>query len=501
MDMKTINILTRGGLSLLVLVCLLLFVTALDTTAQGPRSVSMDFQQAALKDVLKVFSQQAGLNFVASKNIEDKHITLYLDNVTVSDALNSIMSANNLTYEQAQGSAVFIVKESGKPKIEMATKVYTLDFARIGETGQEPTIESTDMKSVIENLLSKDIEGEIMGKVVIDKRTNSLIITTIPADFPVIEDTIRQLDSITPQALIEAEIVEIQIGALKSLGLEWGSSDGTFIRFTGPKRLTHFPFVRSHNPLSRGLLSITESDGGAAETEATNELGVLSLQEFSLVVKALETEGMARYLAKPRIMSLSNESAEIKITSDTAIGIIVSDVTDTGRVVEEAERVETGVTLKVTPTVNRKGYITMTIEPEVSRTVQSPYFSNFVDPAKRSAKTTVMVKDGQTIAIGGLLKTDEEDQGRDVPGLSRIPLFGNLFRTKEKRNVQTEIIVFITAHAILDTEDMIQTAKALQDHEKESLHSGEQASTDTRDEEIQKTVMRLRRKRELERNR
>jgi type II secretory pathway component GspD/PulD (secretin) len=495
--MKTINILMRGGLSLFVLVCLLLFVTALDTTAQGPRSVSMDFQQAALKDVLKVFSQQAGLNFVATENIEDKNITLYLDNVTVSDALNSIMSANNLTYEQAQGSAVFIVKESGKPKIEMATKVYTLDFARIGETGQTPTSESTDMKSVIENLLSKDIEGEIMGKVVIDKRTNSLIITTIPADFPVIEDTIRQLDSITPQALIEAEIVEIHTGALKSLGLEWGSSDGTFIRFTGPKRLTHFPFVRSHNPLSRGLLS---SDGAAA-TEATNELGVLSLQEFSLVVKALETEGMARYLAKPRIMSLSNESAEIKITSDTAIGIIVSDVTDTGRVIEEAERVETGVTLKVTPTVNRKGYITMTIEPEVSRAVQSLYFPNFIDPAKRSAKTTVMVKDGQTIAIGGLLKTDEEDQGRDVPGLSRIPLFGNLFRTKEKRNVQTEIIVFITAHAILDTEDMIQTAKALQDHGKESLHSGGQASTDTRDEEIQKTVMRLRRKRELERNR
>jgi type IV pilus assembly protein PilQ len=500
--MKIMNMLICKALNLFVVICLLFFAAPPGITAQGPRSISMDFQEAKLKDVLKVFSQQAGLNFVATENIEDKNITLYLDNVTVNDALHSIMSANNLTYEQAQGSAVFIVKELGRPRIEMATKVYALDFASLGRIDQDSINESSDIKSVIESLLSKDPEGETMGRVVVDKRTNSLIITAIPTDFPVIEDTLGKLDSITPQALIEAEIVEIHTGALKSLGLEWGASDGTFVRFTGPKKLTHFPFVRSHNPLSKGLLSITESsDGSSGETEAASELGVLSLQEFSLVIKALESEGMARYLAKPRIMSLSNEPAEIKITADTVIGVIVSDVTDTGRVIEEAERIETGVTLKVTPTVNRKGYITMTIEPEVSRVAQSPYFSQFVDPARRSAKTTVMVKDGQTIAIGGLLKTEEEDQGRDVPGLSRIPLLGNLFRSKEKRNVQTEIIVFITAHAILDTKDMVQTAKALQDYEKEGPYLDEQTPADTREAEIQKTVMRLRRKRELERNR
>jgi general secretion pathway protein D len=213
------------------------------------------------------------------------------------------------------------------------------------------------------------------------------------------------------------------------------------------------------------------------------------------VIKALETENMARYLAKPRIMSLSNETAEIKITADTVIGVSRSSVKDTGEVIETAERTETGVSLKVTPTVNRKGYITMTLEPEVSRAVQSPFFVNFADPTKRSAKTTVMVKDGQTIAIGGLLKTDEEDQDRNVPGLNRIPLIGNLFRSKGKRTVQTEIIVFITAHAILEAEDAAQTAKLLKDYEAQSHTEPAQQ----REEEIQKTVMRLRKKRELER--
>jgi type II secretory pathway component GspD/PulD (secretin) len=198
-------------------------------------------------------------------------------------------------------------------------------------------------------------------------------------------------------------------------------------------------------------------------------------------------------------MSLSSETAEIKISSDTAIGVKKTSITDTGEVIEEAERIETGITLKVTPTVNKKGYITMTIEPEVSRAVQSSYFSSFVDPTKRSAKATVMVKDGQTIAIGGLLKTDEEDSGRDVPGISKIPLLGNLFKSKGKTKVQTEIIVFITAHAILDDADAAQMAPA---PKTEEILVNEKVVPDTADQreaEIRKTVIKLRKKRELER--
>jgi type IV pilus assembly protein PilQ len=499
--MKIKQIITRKRISSFMLIALFVFAVSGDMPAQEARSISMDFQQAALKDVLKVFSQQAGLNFVATENIEDKNITLYLDNVTVSDALDSIMSANNLMYEQAQGSSIFIVKESGKAKINLITKVYSLDFARISNPEEGALSEVTDIKMVIENLLSKGPEGEPLGSLVVDKRTNSLIATSIPEDFDIIETTIKSLDSVTPQALIEAEIVEIQTGALKSLGLDWGDSDGTFVRFTGPTKLTHFPFVRSHNPFSKGLLSITESSDSESDTDQQNIMGELSLQEFSLVIKALESENMARYLAKPRIMSLSNETAEIKITADTVIGVTKTSVTDTGEVIEEAERTETGITLKVTPTVNKKGYITMTIEPEVSRAVQSVYFSDFVDPTKRSAKTTVMVKDGQTIAIGGLLKNDEEDTGRSVPGLSKIPLFGNLFRSKGKRTTQTEIIVFITAHAILETLDAIETAKSIKESQEQGPTVSRITPVDTREAEIQKTVMRLRRKRELERNR
>lgn len=500
-----------GKRSVFMIIVLFLFMITGDIPAQQSASISMDFQQAALKDVLKIFSQQAGLNFVATDNIEDRKITLYLDGVTVHDALSSIMSANNLAYEQAEGSSVFIVKEIGKARIDLVTKVYSLDFARISVSKEGAAGDTSNIESIINNLLSKDIDGKKMGSIVVDKRTNSLIVTTISSDFPVIEETIKRLDSITPQALIEAEIVEIQTGALKTLGLEWGSSDGTFVRFTGPTKITHFPFIRQKNPFSKSLLgNVTTTDSTTTVNDVTTTasdisqiptLGVLSLEEFSMVLKALENEGMAHYLAKPRIMTVNNETAVIKITADTAIGIKKTSVSDTGEVISEAERIETGITLKVTPTINRKGYITMSIEPEVSRAVPSPYFVDFVDPTKRSAKTTVMVKDGQTIAIGGLLKNHEEDSNRKVPGLSNIPFFGHLFQSKNKRTVQTEIIVFVTAHAILNAGDATEAAAAIKDSAGKGLFSKDPIPADMREAEIKKTVMRLRKKREVERDR
>jgi len=498
----------------LLLVVVFMFGFLADVPAQNIRTVSMDFQEASLKDVLKIFSQQAGLNFVATDNIEDRKITLYLDSVTVQDALDSIMKANSLTYEQAEGSSVFIVKESGKAKIDMVTKVYTLQFARVSAITataaqkEGGSSQVADINSILSSLLSKSEDGSPLGGIVLDTRTNSVIVTAIPEDMVLIEETIKKLDAITPQALIEAEIVEIRTGALKRLGLEWGDSQGTFVRFSGPTKITHFPFIRQSNPLSKSLLgsitSTTTTATSSAGTDTTSTaasqtptLATLSLSEFSIVLKALETEGDAKFLAKPRIMVLNNESAEINITADTAIGVTKTSVTDTGEVIEEAERTETGVSLKVTPTINKEGYITMTLEPTVSRAVPSAQFVNFADPTKRSITTTVMVKDGQTIAIGGLLKTDEVDDTRAMPGLSRLPLLGNLFKRKTKTNLETELIIFITAHAIQNVSDMSEIKEA-EDIEA-PVAEKEKQMAQTREAEIRKTVMKLRKKRELSR--
>lgn len=499
---KSKSIVSTAIAVILLLLIVTVAVRAADTLS--PRSISMDFQEAALKDILKVFSQQSGMNFVASKNIEGRRITLYLDGVTVEDALNSIMKANNLAYEQESGSSVFVVKDSGTAKIPLMTKVYTLNFVRLQGIGEEAATttgssgteeDQEDIELVLKTILTKGDDGKQLGSIVIDKRTNSIVVTAIPEDFPLIEKTIAELDSATPQALIEAEIVEIQTSAIKKLGLEWGgTTSGTFVSFTGPERSTKFPFIRKSGPFQDRLL------GGVAET---NVMGTLSLSEFSLVIKALETEGMARYLAKPRIMALNNETAEINITADTIVGVKTTSQTTTGSITEEPERVSTGVSLKVTPTINRNNYITMTVEPEVSRAIRSTFFTNYADPSKRAAKTTVMIKGGQTIAIGGLLKSDEETSNRSTPGLSNVPFLGNLFKRDNVEQSGTELIIFITAHVIRNAEDAEGYIPASESRQQEqgyqpaAMSQAEAAGSGEREEEIRKTVIKLRKKREV----
>ncbi len=479
---------------------------------ESSRQISMDFQEASLKDVLKIFSQQAGLNFVAAREIEDKKVTLYLDGVSVQDALDSIINANNLAYEQKPGSSVFIVKPSTASRVKLVTKVYGLNYARVAPPSSSTTTEGTatsgegtaqagDIKSIIENLLSKDEGGKLFGSVIIDPRTNSLIITSVPEDFPLIEATLAKLDAQTLQVMIEAEIIEVQTTAIKKLGLDWGgTSTGTFFTFSGPSRDTGFPFVRETGILSRSLLggSIADSRGRTIAASSTGTVfGNLTLSEFRIVLKALEKENKARYLAKPKIMVINNQTAEIKIAEDTAVGTTTTSQATTGTTSTTAERVETGVILTVTPTINKDDYITMELRPEVSR-VQTSNVSGYFDPTKRSARTTVMVKNGQTLAMGGLLKADTTDNDRAVPGLSKIPLFGKIFKSKDYQNISTEIIIFVTCYIVKPEMEKQQKTAEFAPAAAGEVNQPSEAVATERDNEIANTVTRLRKRREIE---
>jgi len=130
--MKTIRLVTAIVFAIFVSVPLSFAadVYPKDTSPGKGNLISMDFQDINLKTVLKVFSQQSGMNFIASQNVQDRTVTIYFDNVKVEDALNYIMNANNLSYEQEPGTNIFIVKETGKPEVETITKIYELKYAQ-----------------------------------------------------------------------------------------------------------------------------------------------------------------------------------------------------------------------------------------------------------------------------------------------------------------------------------------------------------------------------------
>lgn len=443
---------------------------------QAYRRISMDFRDASLKSILKVFSEQAGLNFIASQNVQDRTVTLYLDNVPLQEALNKIMAANNLKYELEPGSNIFIVKEWGKPEVETITKVYYLKYTRLKSSNLQKAIDAgpTTGASAAGGLSGMagaaagttatgttttggesgdaGIEGSVRavltsnGKVSQDVRTNSLIITDIPSQFPVIENVIALLDVATPQVMIEVEILDVDKKTVDEMGVSTPQSLATL---TGGSRPVRFPSFMLNGASAPGAMGLT--------------YGLLDATVFQATLDFLTTDSKTKFLARPRILTLSDESAEIKISTNEAIGILqtTSSSQSLGQSATQAERFETGVILKVTPQVDAiNGNVNMYVQPMVAQSKTGATFGNqtFRDPEIRTSSTTLRVKDGETIVVGGLIRTDEQQTIRKAPFFGDIPILGAMFRHKEKTTEDRELIVFITPR-IVGEKNVVSLAK------------------------------------------
>ncbi|MBI3323523.1 MAG: type II secretion system protein GspD [Candidatus Omnitrophica bacterium] len=474
-----------------------------------PATISMDVTGAYLEDVLKVLSRQAGMNFVASEDVRDKKVTLFFDQVPIFDALGTILKAHHLALKPEEGKNLFLVTESGSPKIATVTRVFQLKFARVLPSAGELFTNFGFTGSLIKQIFSSDEStaatssattttgtppggvapepGGIVlivkalltehGSVVPDPRTNSLIVTDVPEVVEVVAETIARLDVRPKQVYIEAEILEVTLDTLRRIGLEYGSSDGQVLSYGGLKRTSFFPF-------SLGLFD------GATQSHT---LGTLTLfSDASIVFKLLSTESDVKFLARPRLLTLSGEVAEIRIISEAVTGTTSTSQTDTGSITSAPERTTVGTILRVTPLVNDDKYVTMVIEPEVSRVLQSSSFSNFLDPNRRLARTTVMAPNAGTVMIAGLISSENTNSNRRVPGLGDLPLVGLPFKRSTTERKNTEILLFITPHILEDDGARkllakereqaplsIEEDRALQGHRKRLLR--ERAIVDTID--------------------
>lgn len=398
--------------------------------------ISMDFQNASLKAILKIFSQQAGLNFVAGQNVKDRNVTIYFDNVRVDDALTNIMNANNLIYEQAPGSNIFIVKESGRPEVTTITKIYELKYAQLSTppTEKGAVAKDPEIVSVLRDLLSES------GKIVADKRSNSLIIKDIPSQFSIIEDVLLRLDTRTLQVMIELEVLEVSTTIADQIGMNWS---GTFGNYVGPQLGTQWPLK-----------------GAIIDKDLITTDGTMKFNAMTFSFSAILSDSDTRILARPKILTLNNETAIIEITADTAVASVTTVASAQGAATEAsntAERIKTGITMEVTPQINKDGYITLHIEPTVTVPVVSQFFagtgedSKFVDPHTRSIKTTIMVKDGETIVLGGLISREDTATFQKIPFLGDIPFLGAAFRYKTNSEIEKELIIFITPTVVKET--------------------------------------------------
>jgi type II secretory pathway component GspD/PulD (secretin) len=280
------------------------------------------------------------------------------------------------------------------------------------------------------------------GKAMFDSRTNSLIVTDIPVQFDAIERIIALLDSPIPQVLIEVEMLDVAKSVIDNIGVNMSKS---LIQYTGSGVTTTAPGFLFNPKYAVEL--------GDLEAAPSFQYGTLSSSIFTALFDYLTTDSKTKFLARPRIMSLSNETAEIKITTNEAIGQNTVTVASEGEATTtvEAERFQTGVTLRVTPQVDPvSGYVTMIVVPTVAEAKAGATFNDvtYKDPEIRTSSSTLMVKNGETIVVGGLIKNKDELTIKKMPVLGDLPIIGAAFRHKDRTVEERELLVFLTPRVV-----------------------------------------------------
>jgi len=438
------------------------------------KRISINLEKVRLVDLLKAFSVQSGLNFICTEAIRERTLTVYLDNVPLKEAIDMIFKANNLAYDYYPQANLFVVKELGKPSVELKTKVYRLKYIRVEGSRLQEEIKNISGSAgggiggegggggggaKVEVHIKEAVEGVLSeyGKVIEEPSTNSLIVVDVPSRFPMIDKIIESLDKPQSKVLIEAEILDVSKTAIDKLGINWPETLATLNVIGG--RMTSFPFEGSKENVSANSSTLSiDSTYGTIEWSANNFApSILTVLGAELALKFLKSQADTKVLARPKVLTLSGETAEIKITTDEAIGITKSE-DEQGNVEYTIEREETGTRLRVTPQVNPSGEITLVIEA-VQKVAKDSGFATtaaaFVtgtikNPEERSTRTVVRLRDGEVLLIGGLIRKETTKSTTRVPFISEIPLLGSLFRGEDKNVKERELLIFITPHIVRD---------------------------------------------------
>lgn len=387
--------------------------------AQGEeRLFSLEFRDEEIRNVLKILAQESGRNIIISDIITGK-VTLSLDKITLSDALDLILKSNGLGYVTDKG-VIRVVKLSDVEREgeELLTEVVTVNYAR-----------ASDLVNQVRNVLSSK------GSVSADPRTNSFIIRDVKSGIEDAKRLIQSLDPRTPQVLIEARIVEANNNFSRSLGIQWGgryASDSNTI--TGGASLATAP---SGNNFAVNLPATTPTSGLGMSIGSLNKNLVLDVQ-----LSAAEKSGDVKIVSTPKVATINNKPA----TVSSGVEYSVKAATVAGGTQSTTVSAKTSIT--VTPQVSADDHIVLIID--ASR--DEPDFTRLVDGIpgilRKNANTTVLVRDGETTVIGGLYRNSKGVTDASVPFISRIPVLGWLFKSRSRVEENEELLIFITPHII-----------------------------------------------------
>lgn len=401
---------------------------------------NVSFRQASLREVLQFLAWIAEINIMIPEGIEGV-VNVNFSDITIGDALNTIIKANSLEYT-IEGGVLRIgkgeqFKETGE---DLKTHTFRLHFAPAARMAEQ-----------VRMLLSN------RGSVIADERTNSVIVRELPSNIDNVRRFVDDVDVKDTQVLIESKLLEATRTFSQSLGIQWGVTRGA----AGDSfRVAGFD-VNQQGGTTQQTTPIGATIGGRSvmvdfpPSVPTSGLIIGTLFKgvnIDAQILAAEKRGDAYVISDPSIVTSNGSQAKIRSgatlliqsSGDINIGTGGAGSTTSGTTGGTGlQEIETGVELKVTPQITMGDYVKLDIEVETS----TPDFARAVQGipiiVDNTANTAVLVKDGETTVIGGLSRYSDSLQKNRVPYLHRIPLLGNLFKGRDKMKENTELMVFI----------------------------------------------------------
>lgn len=388
------------------------------------RRMSLDVQGAEIQTVLRSLAEFSGKNIVASKEVKGE-VTLRLRNVPWRHALDILLKTQGLgMVEKGQTIVVSNLDTLRKEEMERNTAARAQEELLPLSTRIVPVsyANAEEMSKSVEKTLTK------RGHIEVDKRSNSLVVTDIDERLDQAEAMVRSLDTKTPQVEIVARLVDVDVSTIRDLGVQWGVHN-----------MDIFDAGVSEN------LDINAAD----VTNPVGNLKVGTVKPFGSIeakLQALETQNKANIISNPRITTVNNREASVVVGQQ--IPLIVQDFA--GNAVTQLTTI--GIKLNVTPHINTGNKITMDVHPEVSDLASQATVQGGIIINTTMADTRVMVNDGETAVIGGLIRSNESEHKRGVPILMDIPIVGYLFRSSETTNQKRELLIFVTPKILSDSQ-------------------------------------------------
>lgn len=402
--------------------------------------VTLRLQNSRLKEVFEILSRASGVNIVLDKDVRDEPVTIFIKDTPFEDALQLILTTNNLFSRQIGPDTLLIAPNNRQKQDQYQDQMIRTFYLS--------NVKAKDILTLLRSMLeTKRIQA--------NDQVNAIVMRDRPEKLQMAERIILANDRREPEVLLDVEVLEVNRSKLLQYGLTYAKqAKGTL--------------------LSGGQASDTFTLTQLMDLAALGTGSYIFTIPNSFTLDLLKTESDAKTLANPKLRVLNNKKAEINVgdkqpillsTSNVLPGTAVTGATPTTSTVTSIEFKDVGVKLKVEPSIHLSNDVTLNIKIEVTRVgeqvvlQESPRIAQFKF-GTRTAETILNVKDDETVVLGGLIQDDTQNQVSTLPILGDIPILGDLLSSHKKQTTSTEVVLTITPHIVrsLTTPDITTQA-------------------------------------------